>query len=66
MTEQVDLEMKTAFLERAVEKLQVMVREQSNALLKAERRITLLEDRVQAANSGGQDVGPHNEKPPHY
>ncbi|MAE77091.1 MAG: hypothetical protein CMJ85_09505 [Planctomycetes bacterium] len=66
MSERVDLEMKTAFLERTVETLDAVVREQGNALASLERRLALIEQRVKAMQGGGHDVGPHDVPPPHY
>ena len=66
MSERVDLEIKTAFLERTIETLDEIVVAQGNALASLERRLVLLEQRVKAMREGGEEVGPHDERPPHY
>lgn len=66
MGERVDLEIKTAFLERTVETLNEVILEQGTALASLERRLELLEQRVKALREGDEQIGPHDERPPHY
>jgi len=65
--DQVDLEVKMAFLERTVEELNGVLLEQGRILDSMQRQLIELESRMkQGLGDLGQDVGPHDEKPPHY
>jgi uncharacterized coiled-coil protein SlyX len=65
--EHVDLEVKMSFLERTVEGLNGVVLEQSRIVDQLWRKVEDLESRVkQGLGELGQDVGPQDEKPPHY
>ena len=65
--DRVDIEMKMAFLERTIEELHVVVLEQGRIMDQMQRQLVELESRVkQGIGDLGQDVGPHDEKPPHY
>ncbi len=63
MSDLVDLESKIAFLERTVEELNSVVLEEARARQQLDQRLARLE---QQAASGGTDVGPQNDPPPHY
>ncbi len=64
MTEQrvIDLEIKISHQELALESLQQLVYDQQKAIDKLEARMANLGKRF----DGGLDIGPANEKPPHY
>jgi len=66
MSDQVDLEIKTAFLERTLDTLNEVVLEQGNIIDRLERRLDSLEKRIKAMREGEDEVGPHDEQPPHY
>ena len=65
--DRVDLEVKMAFLERTVEELNLVVLEQGRLMDAMQRQLVELESRMkQGLGDLGQDVGPHDQKPPHY
>lgn len=65
--ERVEFEVKLAFLERTVETLNAVVVEQGLVLDRLQQKVLELESRIQAGlGDMGQDVGPHDQKPPHY
>lgn len=66
MSDRVDLEIKAAFLERTLDALNEVVVEQGNMIDRLERRLDTLEQRLKAMRDGEDEVGPHDERPPHY
>ena len=60
----IDIEMKLSHQEFLIEELNQVVREQTETILKLEMGLKKLLDRD--AESAGRQVGPGNEKPPHY
>lgn len=68
MTEQrlIDLEMKFSHQEAALEALHVSVYEQQKAIERLEGRLNGLSKRLAGMSDGGPEIGPADEKPPHY
>lgn len=62
----IDMEIKLSHQEATVESLQQTVYEQQKALDVLERKVTRLAKLIESSAEGGQDIGPANEKPPHY
>lgn len=61
---QVELEIKISHQEIAIEELQKVLWEQQRRLDGFEKTLRRLQERV---NGGGEpEIGPANEKPPHY
>ena len=56
-----DLEMRVAYQDKLLGDLDEVVRVFSNRVQRLERHITELQDSV-----GAQEIGPGDEKPPHY
>jgi SlyX protein len=61
----IDLEIKASHQEAVLESLQQTVYEQQKALDALERKLTRLAKLADGGDSG-PDIGPANEKPPHY
>ena len=61
----VELEIRSAYQEDLLSKLDGVVQEFADRGEQNARRIRELEDRLRAAEGGG-DVGPADDKPPHY
>jgi SlyX protein len=59
----IDVEVKIAFLEETLDTLNDVLLEQSKTLEQLKRKLDRLEQRV---GSAGEDVGPQDERPPHY
>jgi len=66
MNQFIDLETKIAHQEVAIEELQQAVFEHHTTIERLEKSIKLLTQRFEAAMGGENQVGPGNEKPPHY
>jgi SlyX protein len=62
----IDFEIKISHQENAMESLQQLVYEQQKALEKMQVRINQLAKRLEGDADGRIEVGPGNEKPPHY
>jgi SlyX protein len=60
----IDLEIKISHQEIAIEELQQTVFDQHSIIAKLEKSVKDLTDRIDGAT--GKDIGPGNEKPPHY
>jgi len=56
-----DLEVRVAYQDRIISDLDEVVRSFSLRVQRLERQLADLQDSV-----GGQDIGPADEKPPHY
>ena len=61
----IDLEMKFAHQERALEELQKTVYEQHAIIESLEKKLKLLKEKFEGTLAGGGE-SPANEKPPHY
>jgi SlyX protein len=59
----IDVEVKIAFLEEALDALNEVVLEQNKTIDQLRQKLERLEHRV---GSAGEDVGPQDERPPHY
>jgi SlyX protein len=62
----IDLETKYAHQEVALEALQQTVLEQQKIIDRLTAKLERLTRRLDALGDGGLDIGPANEKPPHY
>lgn len=62
----IDLETKFAFQEHTIEELQKTVHEQYLAIQKLEKAIKILNDKFEAYSTNENEIGPANQKPPHY
>ena len=62
----IDLEVKISLQEVAIETLQQTVFEQHREIGKLQDALSRHIRRFEAAASGGLDIGPADEKPPHY
>lgn len=62
----IDLEIKISHQEHAIETLQQLAYEQHKVIEKLEAKLDALTKRFDGASEGGPDIGPANEKPPHY
>ena len=61
----IELEIKISHQEIAIEELQRTVFEQHNRIEKLEKSLQILTERIDGRNAG-PEIGPANEKPPHY
>ena len=68
MTEQrvIDLEIKISYQEVALEALHRQVYDQNKKIDQLEDKLKKLVHRFDAETESGTDIGPSNEKPPHY
>lgn len=68
MTEQrlTDLEIKISHQVVAIEELQQVVFDQHTAIKKLEKSLALFTERLGAMAAQNPEIGPGNEKPPHY
>ena len=68
MTEQrlVDLEVKISHHEATIEALQTSLYEQQKQVDRLEKSFGRLIKRLETAVDGGPELGPADEKPPHY
>ena len=66
MSELIELQTKIAHQEMAIEILQQTVFEQHSAIEKLQKNVKRLTDRFEGVVGAGPEVGPGNEKPPHY
>jgi SlyX protein len=68
MTDQrmIDLEIKISHQEMAIEVLQQTFYEQQKTIDRLTETCEKLARRLASASSEGLDIGPANEKPPHY
>jgi SlyX protein len=65
-TKIIEIEIKLAHAERTIEELSDVLYKQQIQIEKLEQNFVLLSKKM-AANSGGElEIGPANEKPPHY
>jgi uncharacterized coiled-coil protein SlyX len=62
----IELETKVSHQEIAIEDLQQGLFEQTATIQKLEKLVKELKERINGETSGGLDIGPGNEKPPHY
>lgn len=58
-----ELESRVAFQDQTIHNLDEVVRLFSSRVEQLEKRVSELADRLRA---GGEEVGPHDEPPPHY
>ncbi len=63
MSDLIDLETKIGFLERTVEELHTAILEESRARQILEQRVARLASQIV---TGGNEVGPQDDPPPHY
>lgn len=62
----IELEIKISHQEIAIEELRQTLFEQHGVIEKLEKSVKLLTERLEAALDGSHQIGPGNEKPPHY
>jgi SlyX protein len=62
----IELEMKLAHAEKSVEDLSDVVYKQQMQIDNLEKIFILLSKRIQNYSNGEAEIGPANEKPPHY
>ena len=62
----IDLETKIAHQELLLEELSQVLYEQQKTIDKLEKSLTLLNKRMEESAAGGPEIGPANQKPPHY
>jgi uncharacterized coiled-coil protein SlyX len=63
---QIDLEVRVAFQEKAIEELREELFLQQGIVLKLENEIKRMSEQFKSILKGGENIGPANEKPPHY
>lgn len=61
-----ELEVKSAYQDDLLHKLDEVLREFAGRTEATEARLRELEQRLKEAEAGGPEMGPHDEKPPHY
>lgn len=68
MSEQrmIDFEIKISHQENSIEALQIVAYEQQKTIDKMQLMINNLAKRLEGDSDGRIEVGPANEKPPHY
>ena len=64
-TDRVELESKIAQLERTVDALSGELREQQRCLEGLQAAVTVLVEQLKR-RSGGEEIEPHDSKPPHW
>ena len=62
----IELETKIAHQEIAIEELKQTTFEQHRAIETLEKELKRLKDRLDAGDVGSTNIGPGNDKPPHY
>jgi SlyX protein len=62
----IDLEIKLAHAERALEELSDVVYKQQVQIEKLDKKLNLLAKKFESNSGGELEIGPANEKPPHY
>ena len=62
----IDLETKFSHQEKAIEVLQQVTYEQHRKIEELEAKLARLTSRFDAVDTDAQNIGPTNEKPPHY
>ncbi len=62
----IDLESKLAHQEILLEELHQVIYRQQQSIDGLETKLTILIQRLRDSSSGSADIGPGNEKPPHY
>lgn len=62
----VELEIKVAHAERTIEDLSEGIYHQQLQIEKLENALQLLAKKLQSNSTGELEIGPANEKPPHY
>lgn len=62
----IDLETKLAHQEFKLEELSQVLYEQQKRIEHLEKRVLLLTKKMEEALEGGAEIGPANQKPPHY
>lgn len=62
----IDLEVKISHQEIAIETLQQLAYEQHKIIEGLEGKIARLSNKLENFIEGGAEIGPANEKPPHY
>ncbi len=62
----IDFEIKISHQEHSIEALQCVAYEQQKAIDKMQAMINNLAKRLESDSEGRIEVGPANEKPPHY
>jgi len=62
----IELEIKISHQEIALEELQQGVYEQHATIAILEKSLKLLTERIDGTTAGKPEVGPGNDKPPHY
>lgn len=62
----IDLEMRIAHQDLLLEQLNQIVYQQQTKMDQLETAIIQLAKRVSQSGGATPDIGPHNEKPPHY
>ena len=62
----IDLEIKISHQEIAIEELRETVFKQQVMIDKLEKSLEIMNDRLKGVADGGFEIGPGNDKPPHY
>lgn len=62
----IELESKISHQEFQIEKLLKLVQEQELVVYHLENKVTLLEKKFSDFEGAGNEIGPANQKPPHY
>ena len=62
----IDLEVKIAHQEHAIETLQQTAYEQQREISRLQDALKVLARRFESSAGGDLEIGPANEKPPHY
>lgn len=61
----IDLEIKITHQDVLIEELQQALYEHHSLIEKLQKNVTELKERFEGAMAG-EEIGPHNQKPPHY
>ena len=64
--QRIELETKISFQEAAIDELQQALHQQYTLISNLEKNFKILEKRFEAATKQDLDLGPQNQKPPHY
>ena len=62
----IDLEIKMSHFERTIEELSDVIYKQQLLIEKLEKTLNSLLNRLQDESAGDNEIGPGNDKPPHY